>query len=301
MTKVVTSQPGGATASAPVSKVVRPDHLQEDSHQLAFSSTGDDRSFCLLDGVDTLVVEEPLEVRVAAPGADPVPVAVVMRTPGDDFDLAWGMVLTEGIAPSPDALSSAHWGSPADFNVVEVRLADGSDASRLADRRPWLSSSSCGLCGRDAIAAIAQSGSSLANVRTSVPASVLLDLPASLREEQKLFATTGGLHAAGAFRPDGSAVCVREDIGRHNAVDKVVGNLARLRMLPAHDLVLTVSGRISFEIVQKASVAGFPVVAAVSAASSLAVELASSLSMTLAGFVREGSATIYHDPGRIVW
>jgi len=243
---------------------------------------------------DTVAVEEPLEVRIGGDAGRPgTPFAVVMRTPGDDFDLAWGLAVTEQIVRDPSAIASAHWGDPADFNAVELRLGPGEPVPDLSGRRPWLSTASCGLCGKDTIAAIAATSTSLHGLGRSLSPEALVGLPDRLREHQGVFDRTGGLHGAGAFTPDGEPVCVREDIGRHNALDKVVGHLARRGMLPAHDLVMVVSGRTGFEIVQKAAAAGVPSLVSVSAPSSLAVQLAASLGMTLAGFVRNGGANLY--------
>lgn len=249
---------------------------------------------------DVVAVEEPLEVRIGG-GEDRAgrPVAVVMRTPGSDFDLAWGLALTEKVVASPADIASVHWGAPADFNAVELRLAPGAEPADRSQRQAWLSTGSCGLCGKDSISAIAAVSDPLEGVGEPMAAEVLVELPRALRREQVGFDQTGGLHAAGAFRLDGTPVCVREDIGRHNAVDKVVGHLARAGRLPGHDLVMVVSGRVGFEIVQKTAAARIAVLVAVSAPSSLGVELARSLGMTLAGFVRGDSGNVYAGEWRV--
>lgn len=250
---------------------------------------------------DSVAVEEPLEVRIASKASEEArSFAVVMRTPGDDFDLAWGLALTEGIVASPQDIESAHWGEPADFNAVVLRLAEGVEPPDLSDRPPWLSTASCGLCGKDSIESLAKVTGPLRGPGEPVRSDILVSLPDRLRREQSVFEATGGLHAAGAFTIGGDALCVREDIGRHNAVDKVVGHLAATGRLPGENLVMVVSGRAGFEIVQKTAAAGIGVLVSVSAPSSLAVELAVSLGMTLAGFVRNGSANIYSGYERIL-
>jgi FdhD protein len=236
---------------------------------------------------EVLAVEEPLEIRIANE-----PIAVTMRTPGDDEELALGFCVTEGLAPvsarTPDDLAA---------NTVDVEVAPGFDPERL--RRHFYTSSSCGVCGKGAIEAVqvdAPRVESALELREDVVAS----LPDRLRESQRAFAATGGLHATGLFTSDGALVVAREDVGRHNAMDKVVGWAFANGLLPLEQHVLCVSGRLSFELVQKASVAGCPVVVAVGAPSSLAVELAEDRGLTLCGFVREGRVTVYTEPWRIV-
>ena len=248
---------------------------------------------------DRLATEEPLEIRLGGDESEPgTPVAVVMRTPGDDFDLAWGLTVTEGIAEATD-IESVHWGAPADGNAVQLRLRAGMSGPTAGQRRPWLVSSACGLCGRDSIDAVFRSLPRLEDHGPRLPASLLVGLPDRLSEGQAGFRTTGGLHAAGAFSPDGESLCVREDVGRHNAVDKVVGHLGRQSGLPVSDLALVVSGRAGFEIVQKAVMAGFGVLVCVSAPSSLAVQLARQADLTLAAFVRGGRANLYSGYHRV--
>ncbi|MGH3110050.1 MAG: formate dehydrogenase accessory sulfurtransferase FdhD [Gaiellaceae bacterium] len=238
------------------------------------------------EGDELVAVEEPLEIRI---GGDPV--AVTMRTPGQDEELALGFCLTEGLEPvaarAPDDLAA---------NTIDVD-APAFDPERV--RRHFYTSSSCGVCGKGAIEAV-QVAAPRVESALEVREAVVSSLPERLREAQKAFAATGGLHATGLFTADGELVCVREDVGRHNALDKVVGWASLNEALPLSERVLCVSGRLSFELVQKASVAGCPVLVAVGAPSSLAVELAIDRGITLCGFVREGRMTVYTEPWRIV-
>jgi FdhD protein len=235
---------------------------------------------------DRLAVEEPLEIRVEGTA-----VAVTMRTPGNDEELAIGFCLTEGLRPL-----SAH--PPADLaaNIVEVE-APGADLRTV--QRSFYTSSSCGVCGKGALEAVAVDAPRIES-DLAVPFAVLAALPVALAEAQATFALTGGVHATGLFTPDGTLLCVREDVGRHNAMDKVIGWAFGQGLLPLARSVLCVSGRLSFELVQKAAVAGCPVLVAVGAPSSLAVQLADDRGVTLCGFVRDGAATAYTHPQRIV-
>ncbi len=234
---------------------------------------------------DLLAVEEPLEIRIEGR-----PVAVTMRTPGHDEELALGFCLSEGLRPSgarlPDDLAA---------NAVEVD-APGFDPSRL--QRSFYTSSSCGVCGKGALEAVAVDAPRVESGLT-VTASLLATLPGRLRAAQAAFAATGGLHATGLFDSDGELRCLREDVGRHNALDKVVGWAFSAGRLPLASSVLCVSGRLSFELVQKAAVAGCPVLVAVGAPSSLAVELATDRGLTLCGFVRDDRLNVYTEPWRI--
>jgi FdhD protein len=234
---------------------------------------------------DRLAVEEPLEIRVEGR-----PIAVTMRTPGDDEELALGFCLTEGLRPVAARM-------PADLaaNVVEVE-APGAELGRI--QRSFYTSSSCGVCGKGALEAVAVDAP---RVESALAASfeVVASLPERLRAAQAAFALTGSLHATGLFDAEGAVLCVREDVGRHNALDKVVGWAFREGLLPLASSLLCVSGRLSFELVQKAAVAGCPVLVAVGAPSSLAVELAEDRGLTLCGFVRDGRATIYTHPQRV--
>jgi FdhD protein len=249
---------------------------------------------------DTLAAEEPLEIRVQGPGQDQLSVAVTMRTPGGDFELAVGFLLTEGLIVPGDVRRVAYCdtlpGEDQHYNVVSVTLERPFDPDRL--RRNFYATSSCGVCGKAALEDVEVRCAPVADGPIVAP-DVLLGLPESLRRAQKVFARTGGLHAAGLFTSDGTLVTVREDVGRHNAVDKVIGELALAGRMPLSEHVLQVSGRLSFEIVQKAAVAGIPIVSAVSAPSSLAVEAGERFGMTLVGFVRDGRLNVYTRPERI--
>jgi FdhD protein len=235
---------------------------------------------------DRVAVEEPLEIRIAGR-----PVAVTMRTPGHDEELALGFCLSEGLRPRaarlPDDLAA---------NAVEVDAPEF-DPGRL--QRSFYTSSSCGVCGKGALEAVAVEAPRVES-ELRVPLALVASLPDRLRREQAAFEATGGLHATGLFTADGDPLCVREDVGRHNAFDKVVGWGWGQGLLPLAAHVLCVSGRLSFELVQKAAVAGCPIVVAVGAPSSLAVELAGDRGITLCGFVRGGSANVYTEPWRIL-
>jgi FdhD protein len=234
---------------------------------------------------DVVAVEEPLEIRIGGR-----PVAVTMRTPGHDEELALGFCLSEGLEPRgarlPDDLAA---------NVVEVD-APGFDPARL--QRSFYTSSSCGVCGKGALEAIAVEAARVEGGAV-VPRALVASLPVRLREAQAAFEATGGLHATGLFDHDGSLLCLREDVGRHNAMDKVIGWAYGAGLLPLAERLLCVSGRLSFELVQKAAVAGCPVLVAVGAPSSLAVELARDRGITLCGFVRDGRVNVYAEPWRI--
>jgi FdhD protein len=234
---------------------------------------------------DRVAVEEPLEIRIGGR-----PVAVTMRTPGHDEELALGFCLSEGLRPAsarpPDDLAA---------NTVDVD-APGFDAARL--QRSFFTSSSCGVCGKGALEAVAVEAPHVTS-DLRVPLTLVAALPERLREAQAAFAVTGGLHATGLFSVEGELLCAREDVGRHNAMDKVVGWAFTGGLLPLADSILCISGRLSFELVQKAAVAGCPLLVAVGAPSSLAVELAADRGITLCGFVRGGSANVYTEPWRI--
>ena len=254
---------------------------------------------------DSLAAEEPLEIRVGGKQ-----VAVTMRTPGDDFDLVAGFLLSEGAVRGPEQIARMRYctdnriaedGHEHDpYNIVEVDLAQGVDAPSWSLHRTTFTSSSCGICGKSSIEAVhANACWSVAEDPVRIKPETLYALPERLRERQKLFDSTGGLHGAGLFDSAGTIICAREDVGRHNAVDKVIGWALREGRLPLRGVLLAVSGRASFELVQKAAAAGIPVLAAVSAPSSLAVELAESSGLTLAGFVRGQRANIYSRADRI--
>jgi FdhD protein len=236
--------------------------------------------------VDVVAVEEPLEIRIGGR-----PVAVTMRTPGHDEELALGFALSEGLQPVAARL-------PADLAANTVELdAPGFDPERL--QRSFYTTSSCGVCGKGALEAIAVEAPRVEG-DLRVPASVVSALPDRLRAGQEAFAVTGGIHATGLFDATGALLCVREDVGRHNAMDKVIGWAFQAGLLPLAGSILCVSGRLSFELVQKAAVAGCPVLAAVGAPSSLAVSLAADRGVTLCGFVRDGRLNVYSEPWRIV-
>ena len=235
---------------------------------------------------DRLAVEEPLEIRV-----DGASVAVTMRTPGHDEELALGFCLTEGLQPV-----AAHLTADLAANVVEVD-APGADLDGI--QRSFYTSSSCGVCGKGALEAVAVGAPRIASDLV-VRFGVVSRLPDLLADAQETFALTGGLHATGLFSPAGELLCAREDVGRHNAMDKVIGWAFGAGLLPLARSIMCVSGRLSFELVQKAAVAGCPVLVAVGAPSSLAVELAEDRGVTLCGFVRDGSATVYTRPHRVV-
>ena len=249
---------------------------------------------------DMLATEEPLEIRVQGPDGVAHQVAVTMRTPGGDYELAAGFLFTEGLVSLQEIVRVAYCDDVEDeaqrYNVVTVTLERPFDAESL--RRNFYATSSCGVCGKAALEDVQVRCAPVAQ-GTVVPLEVLLGLPDALRRAQRVFERTGGLHAAGVFTPAGAAVSIREDVGRHNAVDKVIGEHVLDRSVPLVDTVLQVSGRLSFEIVQKAAVAGVPIVSAVSAPSSLAVEAAEGFGMTLIGFVRDGRCNVYTRPDRV--
>jgi FdhD protein len=238
-----------------------------------------------LDERDLVAVEEPLEIRIGGR-----PVAVTMRTPGHDEELALGFCLSEGLRPT-----TARATEDLAANTIEVE-ASGFDPARL--QRSFYTSSSCGVCGKGALEAVAVEAPPVES-RLTVPGALLADLPDRLRGAQPAFAATGGLHATGLFDAAGSLLCLREDVGRHNAMDKVVGWAFREGRLPLAENVLCVSGRLSFELVQKAAVAGCPLLVAVGAPSSLAVELAGDRRITICGFVRNGRLNVYTEAWRV--
>ncbi len=235
--------------------------------------------------LDAVAVEEPLEIRI---GGEPL--AVTMRTPGHDEELALGFCISEGIpatgaAPTPDLAA----------NTVEV-AAGAFDRARV--QRSFYTSSSCGVCGKGALEAVALEAPRVES-RLTVESALIAGLPGRMRASQDTFEATGGLHASGLFDGEGALLCLREDVGRHNALDKVVGWAFLAGRLPLSGEILCLSGRVSFELVQKAVAAGCPIVVAVGAPSSLAVELARDRGVTLCGFVREGRLNVYSEPWRV--
>ncbi|MBF4996388.1 formate dehydrogenase accessory sulfurtransferase FdhD [Nocardia sp. BSTN01] len=246
---------------------------------------------------DTLAVEEPLELRV-----DGTALTVTMRTPGNDIDLLHGFLFSENIIESADDIVSARYCAGTDdqgrntYNVLDIQLR----RAVPVQPRGFVTNSSCGLCGTTALDQVrTRSRFRLPTGSPRVDPALLAALPDELRSRQTVFEATGGLHAAGLFTPDGTVLAVREDIGRHNAVDKVIGWALREGRVPAHDTLLIVSGRASFELVQKAVMAGIPVLGAVSAPSSLAVDLAADNGLTLAGFLRGDTMNIYSGLDRL--
>ncbi|MBC7278942.1 formate dehydrogenase accessory sulfurtransferase FdhD [Nocardioides sp.] len=250
---------------------------------------------------DMLAAEEPMEIRVNGR-----PLTVTMRTPGGDFDLAIGFLVSEGVVHSVEDVASVRYcaGATADggntYNVVDVGLAAHVPPPDASLERSFYTTSSCGLCGKASLEAVRTSSAwSVAEDSLRVTPELLTILPERLREAQRAFDSTGGLHAAGIFDAEGNLLCVREDVGRHNAVDKVIGHALREGLVPLRNSMLMVSGRASFELVQKAVMAGIPLLAAVSAPSSLAVDLADDNGLTLVGFLRGTSMNIYAGTDRL--
>lgn len=253
---------------------------------------------------DVLVTEEPMEIRAESPSQLVRPIAVTMRTPGHDFELAVGFLFTEGIIKNSEDVRTVRYCQLPDsaeqkFNVVTVSLAHQFDEALL--RRGMVTSASCGICGTTSIdqlfTTVGHINDGVGPVMTS---QMLIALPEIIRQSQPTFDRTGGLHAAGLVDAQGGAYCVREDIGRHNAVDKVIGKAVLDNQLPISRYALVVSGRLSFEIIQKAGMAGIAFIAAVGAPSSLAVETADELGITVVGFVRDGTANVYTHGHRVI-
>jgi FdhD protein len=251
---------------------------------------------------DSLAGEEPLELRVGGTS-----LAVTMRTPGADFDLAAGFLVSEGVITRTEELVTMRYCAGKDengvnsFNVLDLLLADGVTPPDESVARAFFTTSSCGLCGKASIDAVrTRSAFEVRDDQLRVTTTLLLSLPARLREAQKVFEKTGGLHAAALFDGEtGELLVLREDVGRHNAVDKVVGWALREGRLPLRGTILLVSGRASFELVQKAVMAAIPMLCAVSAPSSLAVDLAEESNMTLVGFLRDSSMVVYAGVDRV--
>jgi len=247
---------------------------------------------------DDVAVEEPLEIRVGG-----VAVSVTMRTPGDDFDLATGFLFTERIIARPNDIARVEYGLHPDGqpsrNVVDVTLRAGKKVDLARLQRHFYAASSCGVCGKASICAVRVGGIKRANGDLRVGPALLCRLPGVLRVMQSVFERTGGLHAAALFDASGTFLNIREDVGRHNTVDKIIGHALREGMLPLSQHLLFVSGRGAFEIVQKALVAGVPIVASVSAPSSLAVDLAREHGLTLIGFLRGQRFVVYSGEERL--
>jgi FdhD protein len=251
---------------------------------------------------DTLAVEEPLEIRLNGE-----PYVVTMRTPGNDIDLAHGLLYSEGIISERSDIVLARYcaGSGPDgintYNVLDITLAPLVSTPAPAARRNTVTTSACGICGTTTIDQVLRESRYAVDTHVRVAAELVLSAPMLLRQQQRTFDQTGGLHAAGLLGLDSEMRCVREDVGRHNAVDKVIGWAIREQLLPLRQMILAVSGRASFELTQKAVLAGIPVLAAVSAPSSLAAELAEEAGLTLVGFVRGETMNVYTHPERISW
>lgn len=257
----------------------------------------------VVDRAETLAVEEPLEIRINGTAT-----TVTMRTPGSDVELAQGFLLTEGLIGGRDDVVTIKYcrGATPDadgansYNVLDVTLRPDLPAPQLDVTRNFYTTSSCGVCGKASLDAVRLSSRhSPGDDPTTISAATLIGLPDQLRSAQKVFAATGGLHGAALFDCDGALLAVREDIGRHNAVDKVIGWAVESDLLPLTNRVLLVSGRASFELTQKAVMAGIPILAAVSAPSSLAVDLAAQSGLTLVAFLRGESMNIYSRSDRV--
>jgi FdhD protein len=246
------------------------------------------------------VAEEPLEIRVGGG-----PLTVTMRTPGHDFDLAAGFLVSEGVVRRADEVAGIRYCAGAGddgntYNVLDVMLSPGVPAPDPSLERNFYTTSSCGLCGKASLDAVRTTAAwSVRDDPLRLGAAIVAELPDRLRAAQQIFARTGGLHAAGLFSADGRLLCLREDVGRHNAVDKVLGWALREDRLPLRGKLLLVSGRASFELVQKAVMAGIPLLAAVSAPSSLAADLAADAGLTLIGFLRGSSMNVYSAAHRL--
>ncbi len=255
----------------------------------------------VIDRPERLATEEPMEIRAGGPGQEPVGVAVTMRTPGHDFELAVGFMVGEGLIHGRHEVASVRYcdlppEEPQLYNVVSVFLTVPFDPGG-AERR-FYTTSSCGICGKASLDQVEVHCAAIPPGEP-LPASVVVSLPDTLRRAQRIFEQTGGLHATGLFDLGGTLLTLREDVGRHNAVDKVVGHALRSGMLPLRGTILVVSGRASFELVQKAVMAGIPLPAAVSAPSSLAVDLAAESGLTLVGFLRGASMNVYTGAERL--
>jgi FdhD protein len=256
-----------------------------------------------VDFNDVLAVEEPLEIILGLPENGKIvhqPVSITMRTPGSDFELAAGFLFTEGILDSPDQIAQIrHFGVPVKVNGLKntlvVELNEGVKVEIKRLERNFYTTSSCGVCGKSSIEALHTGVKRIENAGLKIDSELIHGLPQKLRASQNVFDQTGGLHASALFNINGELEIVREDVGRHNALDKVIGAKFLVGELPLGDKILLVSGRASFELVQKALMAGISVLAAVGAPSSLAVELATEYGMTLVGFVRNNRFNVYCD------
>lgn len=251
---------------------------------------------------DLVVGEEPLEIRAAGPGQQPVAVAVTMRTPGNEDELAVGFLMTEGLLGGDSRVEAVAAGDPTRLaqpdDTVVVRLSRPFDM-KVAERRHFAATASCGICGKASLDEVHVRCDPIPAGVPVVSRAVIVGLPERLRAGQAAFDRTGGLHAAALFSVAGELIAIREDVGRHNAVDKLIGAQVLAGLMPLHDRILMVSGRVSFEIIQKAAVAGIPIVCAVSAPTDLAIESAERLGVTLVGFLRGDGFNVYSHDGRI--
>jgi FdhD protein len=263
------------------------------------------------DSPDVLAVEEPLEIRLGFPDKTHRAISITMRTPGNDGELAAGFLFTEGIVRTPDQIAQIHHcgtkhrnprnSKNVTSNTIRVHLAEGVEIDLKRLERHFYTTSSCGVCGKSSIEALDTGAKKLNDLaRPQIDSDLIHTLPDRLRASQDVFDQTGGLHASALFNTAGELDILREDVGRHNALDKVIGAKFLAGDLPLSDKILLVSGRLSFELVQKALMAGIPILIAVGAPSSLAVELADEFGMTLVGFVRDGSFNVYSCSKRIV-
>ena len=264
---------------------------------------------------DALAIEEPLEIRIGLSGGKHRAISITMRTPGHDAELAAGFLFTEGVIRRPDQVKQIrHCGlkirtqagalqraAALNSNTIRIDLNDGVDIDLKSLERNFYTTSSCGVCGKSSIDALHTGTQKIENGdHPKIESSVIHSLPETLRASQEVFEQTGGLHASALFNTKGELEIVREDVGRHNALDKVIGAKFLADEMPLSDKILLVSGRASFELVQKTLMAGIPILAAIGAPSSLAVELAAEFGMTLVGFVRDGRFNIYTGEARII-
>lgn len=257
---------------------------------------------------DFVALEEPLEIRLdfdATGSRHQKSVSITMRTPGHDDELAIGFLFGEGILRSPLDIESVSGCGPKDpihsfQNIIKVRMCDGATVHWPKLERHFYATSSCGVCGKSSLEALEVEGiKPIGTNGLTIPKELVTKLPGVMREEQKVFAQTGGLHASALFNLSGELICLREDVGRHNALDKIIGRAFLDGKVPLNQSVLFLSGRASFELMQKAAVAGIPMVLAVGAPSSLAVAAAKKFNITLIGFVRGGSFNVYHGHERL--